>query len=265
MSPKFMQLEGALVSKASKGLVGTESARIESEFLNPGFGMLDLAVIRRAIRDAVRDVAPQLFGTILDIGCGYKPYESLYLAPPSRATGYIGMDLADNVYLGAGVDRTWDGSTIPLGNESVECAVATEFLEHCSNPEVVLGEIYRVLKPGGLLFLTVPFLYPLHEVPHDMYRYTPFSIREKLSAAGFGDLRISALGGMDAAMAIMIGLWVRQQKSRQFQRFMWRLAVPVVRYLYRIDRKPEVFSHMTMITGLAVVGRKPGEPANGVA
>jgi SAM-dependent methyltransferase len=241
------------------------SARIEAEFLNPAFSMLDLAVIRRTILDAVRQVTPEFFGTVLDIGCGYKPYESLFLSPPSRATRYIGMDLADNVYLGAGVDRVWDGSSIPLEDESVECAVATEFLEHCACPEVVLREIYRVLKPGGLLFLTVPFLYPLHEVPHDMYRYTPFSLHAKLDAAGFGDHRISALGGLDAAMAIMIGLWIRQLRSRQVQRIMWRLAVPIVRYLYRIDKRPEAFTHMTMITGLAAVGRKAGGPAIDVA
>ena len=71
------------------------SARIEAEFLNPAFSMLDLAVIRRTILDAVRQVTPEFFGTVLDIGCGYKPYESLFLSPPSRATRYIGMDLAD--------------------------------------------------------------------------------------------------------------------------------------------------------------------------
>ena len=232
------------------------SERIRTEFLEPRFQMLESAVVRRSILEALKQVAPTLYGTVLDVGCGYKPYESLFLSAPSKATRYIGMDIGDNIYLGGQVDRIWDGRNIPLDNESVECAVATEFLEHCDSPEAVLDEIFRVLKPGGLLFLTVPFLWPLHEVPHDMYRYTPFSLEAKLSAAGFSGIQVSALGGVDAAMAIMIGLWIQNLKSWHLRRILSRLAVPVVRYLYRIDKKPQVFAHMTMITGLAAVGRK---------
>ena len=98
------------------------------------------------------------------------------LSAPSRVEKYIGLDLKDNIYQKPDVE--WDGRTIPLADNSIDCALAMEVLEHCPEPEVVLREALRVLKPGSSLFLTVPFVWPLHDVPHDEYRYTPFALSD---------------------------------------------------------------------------------------
>ncbi len=47
-----------------------------------------------------------------------------------------------------------------------------------------MSEVHRVLKPGGRLFLTTPFLAPLHEMPNDFYRYTPSALRELAAQQG---------------------------------------------------------------------------------
>jgi SAM-dependent methyltransferase len=136
-------------------------------WLNPKCRMnsLDLCVARRHILRAVREQAPRFHGTLLDIGCGFMPYRSIVFSRPSKATRYIGMDLPVNRFLQENVDLVWDGTTIPLPDNSVDCSMATEFFEHCASPQKIMGEVLRVLRPGGFLFLTVPFLFHLHETP----------------------------------------------------------------------------------------------------
>ncbi len=228
------------------------------DFLNPLCSpkTLDLFIARRAILEALRNHLPYFHGTVLDIGCGYMPYKPLVLNPPSRAEKYIGLDLKDNAYQKP--DLQWDGRAIPLEDGSVDCALTTEVLEHCPDPDTVMRQALRVLRPGGLLFFTVPFLWPLHDVPHDEYRYTPFALERHLRNAGFGQIMLSALGCWDASLALMIGLWIRRRPMSQHTRaILSRLALPVVRYLAERDRPSHTFTESSMITGVAGTATKP--------
>ena len=155
-------------------------------------------------------------------------------------------------------DLTWDGHSIPLAGNSVESVVCTEVLEHCPHPQQVLAETFRVLKPAGVLFLTVPFLWPLHDIPFDEYRYTPFALTRHMEAVGYTVMQMKALGGWDASLAQMIGLWVRRRPMpERARRILQRLLWPVHRWLIRRDRPPRSFTQSAMITGLAAVSRKP--------
>lgn len=228
------------------------------DFLNPQClpTTLDVFLVRRAVLDVLCAELMNFNGTVLDIGCGYMPYKSLLLSPPSRAERYIGLDLKNDTYRQA--DLEWDGRTIPLESNSVHCALATEVFEHCQEPEIVMREALRVMKPGGLLFFTVPFLWPLHDVPHDEYRYTPFALRRHLSNSRFQQINLKALGGYDASLAQMIGLWVRRRSmSARKRALLSRLAVPIVRYLIRRDRPPLEFGESLMITGISGTAIKP--------
>lgn len=62
--------------------------------------------------------------------------------------------------------------TLPLRSEVFDLVVSTELLEHCSEPGAVAEEAHRVLRPGGTLVLTTPFVYVVHGWPDDYYRYT---------------------------------------------------------------------------------------------
>jgi SAM-dependent methyltransferase len=231
---------------------------LDDEFLNPRYAQstLDLVVVRRAILKALTTELPNLHGSVLDVGCGYSPYKQLVLAPPSRANRYIGLDLPVNLYQKP--DLEWDGRSIPLGDDCVDCALATEVFEHLPELEIVMRECLRVLKPGGLLFFTVPFLWPLHTVPHDEYRFTPFALERHLQNSGFGDISLKALGGWDASLAQMVGLWVRRRPMRQKGRaVLSRLAMPVVRFLAERDQPPQLFGESVMLTGLSGIARKP--------
>jgi SAM-dependent methyltransferase len=215
---------------------------------------------RRLILAALRASLPRFSGVVLDVGCGHMPYKSLLLSPPSRASSYIGIDLPANLY--GAPDLQWDGRKIPLADATVDSVLLTEVLEHCPQPNEVLSEIARVLKPGGFLFLTVPFIWPIHTVPHDEYRYTPFALRRLLDAAGFADARIEATGGRHAVLALTLGLWVRRRPltSRRHvlvRAVLSRLLWPIVWLLLKLDRRPTEFEESTMLVGLSAAATKP--------
>ncbi len=235
------------------------------EFLDPQLSPnnLDRYVIRSSILKALKLSLPSLRGKLLDVGCGRMPYKSLLLSENSNVSQYISLDLEASTHAKhSRPDLLWDGKVIPLEAETVDCAMATEVFEHCPNPEHTMREICRVLKPGGVLFFTVPFLWNLHEVPYDEYRYTPFSMRRHLTQAGFGEVEIEATGGWDAALAQMLGLWVRRRlqgrsaKVRLVRGTLSRLLLPIIWLLAKRDRAPQKFTEGVMITGLRGLAKK---------
>ncbi len=226
---------------------------------------LDTWLVRRSILRALREALPSFQGLVADIGAGRAPYRRLALSAP-KVTGHVAVDLPDTAY--ARPDLAWDGETLPLKENSVGTVLASEVLEHCPDPVRFLAEACRVLEPGGACFLTVPFLWPLHDVPHDAFRYTPWSLERLLKDAGFGTLEIKALGGYDAAMAQMVGLYLRRRsRSKFYTRLMRPLlslaGLPLTALLAGLDKRPEQFREGLMVTGLSVLAFKPDSKEGG--
>jgi SAM-dependent methyltransferase len=65
-----------------------------------------------------------------------------------------------------------------ISDNTYDCVFAFEVLEHCHSPFLVTKEIERVLKPNGLCIGSTPFLYPLHDLPFDFYRFTEFGLKK---------------------------------------------------------------------------------------
>ena len=122
----------------------------------------------------------------------------------------------------------------------------------------VLAETARVLKPGGLLFFTVPFLWPVHNPPTDQYRFTPFALERHLGKAGFGNIEMQAFGGWDASLAQMIGLWAyRRPMGRIARAIALRVAEPIMRQLMKWDVAPRYpCDDSLMITGISGTARR---------
>jgi len=220
---------------------------------------LDIYIIRKSIQSSLFDVFDLLSGNLLDIGCGKMPYKE-YILNNSSVETYIGLDIEGALEYDKMVkpDFTWDGTNMPFENDSYDCAIGTELLEHCPEPEIVLKEVYRVLKPGGVFFFTIPFLWNLHEVPHDEYRYTPFSLERHLKQAGFTNIEINATGGWHASLAQMMGLWVRRAPiNNKIRNGLSLCFKPVIKYLINKDKKHTItFNEGQMITGLYGIAKK---------
>ena len=227
-------------------------------FLRPELNVytMDVYAARVAITAFLTQALPRIHGAVIDLGCGVQPYRDLLLGPRSRAQKYIGVDLEDG-YHQVPPDVIWNGRRVPLPDGSANTVLLTEVLEHCPNPQEVLTECYRLLAPGGVLLVTVPFFWPLHDNPYDEFRYTPFALRRMTEQAGFGTIEIRATGGWDASLAQMLGLWVRRRPMNEFwRRALQRCLLPVYRRLLRSDQPPENWEQQGMLPGLTMIASR---------
>ncbi len=221
-------------------------------------GNLDRYIARKVILQSLTAVLPLLRGKFLDIGCGKMPYKKFILSD-SAVGEYQGIDIESALEYDKDVvpDYYWDGSEMPLEASSYDSAMATEVMEHVPEPDRFLKEVYRILKDDGTFFLTVPFLWNLHEIPHDEWRYTPFALERLLKGAGFKNIRIEATGGWHLSMAQMLGLWVKRAPMHSYQRTILAFFIkPVMRYLIFKDVRPTNFYEGLMITGLYATANK---------
>lgn len=103
----------------------------------------------------------------LDLACGTGKFIKYF---PNR----IGLDIVKT----PAVDIVADAHDLSMfDNENFDVVLCTEALEHFYNPQKVIDEVFRVLKKNGLFILTTRFIFPLHEIPHDYYRYTKYGLK----------------------------------------------------------------------------------------
>lgn len=222
------------------------------------FDNIDRYNIKRSIYQFLVKKIFLFNGSLLDIGCGEMPYRK-HILDKSEVQSYIGLDLIDGVVYNPDIkpDFLWDGVKMPFDNATFDCAFATEVLEHCPEPQITLKEIYRILKPNSPLVLTVPFIWPTHESPYDYYRYTPFALKYHLEKAGYENLEISCLGGWDASLAQVLGLWLKRRKmSKSNQKRLFFILKPIIEYLLRKDKILDPYSEQSLMTSIGVVAWK---------
>jgi SAM-dependent methyltransferase len=136
---------------------------------------------RRELLHKLRPLLAELSGEVLDVGCGRKPYRAFV-----SAERYVGLDIDSPVTRALGTaDVLYDGRRFPFPDASFDGVLCSQVFEHVFTPEEFLSEIRRVLRPGGRLVLTVPFVWDEHEQPHDFARYSSFGLRALLERNGF--------------------------------------------------------------------------------
>jgi SAM-dependent methyltransferase len=145
-------------------------------FINP------LYFLRHGLYKGVVLNKKYLKGRLLDFGCGNKPYKELF-----DVQDYVGLDIevSGHGHQKEQIDVYYDGKTIPFEDNHFDSVFSSEVFEHIFNLEQVLSEVHRVMKPGGHLLVTVPFVFDEHEIPYDFARYTSFGIDYLLTKAGF--------------------------------------------------------------------------------
>jgi SAM-dependent methyltransferase len=158
--------------------------------------------IRHIIYKAVSNFALETKGSLLDFGCGSKPYKVLF----KQTNEYIGVDFENpgHDHQNEQIDIFYDGKEIPLPSNSFDNIMATEVFEHVFNLPELLVELNRVLKTDGKLFFTCPFVWIEHEMPYDYARYTQFALKNELSKAGFEIVYFEKGGDFRTALAQLV-------------------------------------------------------------
>jgi SAM-dependent methyltransferase len=134
-------------------------------------------------------------GRMLDVGCGTKPYREVFA---DAVEEHIGIDYPSSISANKEQKNVEVYSILPFlpfKNECFDTVLATEVLEHVSEPSAAFNEINRVLKINGTLILTTPQSWGLHETPHDYYRYTRHGLKHLAEKNNFEVVYIKPLGG----------------------------------------------------------------------
>jgi len=185
--------------------IDTIESAVDREFLNPSKRRphyLERISIVKALKKAQHQVKS---GMILDVGCGMKPYKSLLNASGSA---YYGTDYPLTMKGSYGkstkADFFSESTLLPFNNNTFDTLLSTQMLEHVSDPKKVIQEMGRVLKPEGIMILSAPMTWPLHEEPYDFFRYTLHGLRHLLQKANFEILDEIPRGNNFTTMAQML-------------------------------------------------------------
>lgn len=234
----------AYVTRSSApGIVRNREAALElsSRILFPKFGDPDY-LVQRARREIIADWCRELPSTkgtltVLDVGGRLQPYRPLL---EGRAALYVAID---PVFEGL-LDVAGIGEQLPFRDASFDLVICTQVLNYATSPSEVVAEIWRVLKPGAMLYLSVPAIFPLM---HD-HRWNFMPAGLKLLLRDFSEIEIRAEGGSIAGMCRTANLFLETfVRSGLAHRILRKAVYPVTNAIgFLMDRFSRGRSNFTV-------------------
>ena len=215
-------------------------------FVNPFY------FARRCLADAVKRHSKLLNGKLLDVGCGTKPYTSLF-----DVDEYVGLDIDSESARKVGIaDFFYDGDVFPFPDNEFDSILCNQVLEHVFNPDDFLAEINRVMKPGAKMMLTVPFVWDEHEQPFDYARYSSFGLRALLERNGLKVLEHEKLGADVSTLFQLTNAYLYKISARwnKYTRLIFTLSIMALVNivgliaLYILPKNPDLFlDHFVLV------------------
>jgi SAM-dependent methyltransferase len=173
---------------------------------------------------------------VLDVSagqCRYRPFfdHSQYLS--------IDNGVGDERWNYSHLDLLGDAMDLPIQSNSVDVVLNLTSLEHYPKPQDALHDVYRVLRPGGTLYLYVPFVAPEHQSPHDYFRYTRFGLAHLCKEAGLEVEFLMPTNGWAETMKHALGALVEYVSPLSAQQQMTKAVDALVPFLDAIEASPE--------------------------
>lgn len=157
-------------------------------------GYLGMAPLLRALVTFAQTIRKEEAKKVLDLGCGVKPYEVLF----PFVKKYVGFDIEPHSRVDF-VGYNWD---LPFQDNEFDALISTQVLEHTAKIQETVQEIRRVVKNGGLIYISVPLTFPEHGIPYDFYRFTRYGLMEV-----FKDFEIIKIEPHNGYIATLFRLW----------------------------------------------------------
>ena len=136
-------------------------------------------------------------GDIIDIGSGPIKDGNTKGLSSAIMLRRKAMDYIHN----PGVNIVGSVENIPIKDCTVAGVLFQGVIEHISNPQKAISEIYRILKPGGYVYVEAPFMQHFHYDPEDNYRFTDDGLGKIFSSNGFEIIKKGSLYGPSAVLA----------------------------------------------------------------
>ncbi|MHB0978196.1 MAG: methyltransferase domain-containing protein [Minisyncoccota bacterium] len=136
-------------------------------------------------------------GKTLDFGAGTAKYRGLIKPKTSE---YITFDMM----AGSNIDVVGDVLKPPFKDGEFDTVISTQVLEHVEKPWVMINQIGRILKPGGICIITAPFIVPYHADPHDFFRYTEMGLTSMFKNENFEIVESGTYGRTFGVLSEMI-------------------------------------------------------------
>lgn len=204
-----------------------------------------------------------LRGTLLDLGCGEKPYAKAF---DGTVNSYFGLD-----YEGAASIRHADvigrADRLPIRSGGVNAVLCTQVLEHVEEPDRVVHEIYRILSPGGRALISLPFMWNIHMEPRDFFRFSRYGLEHLFQK---NKLHIVELIELESFWITWLQLLVNyiqiptSMHRNALVRFLGRLCVGfphALMFLISKVRRPSTLDKRFTANYLAIVEKKENTPA----
>lgn len=182
---------------------------------------------------------------VLDYGSGDKPYETFL---KTYFKEYISADFNPSNELHSKKPDFFINNiqATDISGDYCDCVIITEVLEHIYKPVEALKEIHRILKPGGIVIGSVPFIQNEHEIPYDYHRYTSFSIERMLSDSSFKEIKIDYIGDLFGVSIIIFtkytNLIIRVLEKLHLRIFSFPMKIffKIPEYLYYLLYKRDI-------------------------
>ena len=198
-------------------------------------------------------------GVVYDFGCGARPYEKEILAV---AESYIGVDWANTLH-GMHADIVANlNQLLPIANDVADTVISLQVMEHLCEPQVMLSEAFRILRPGGAVYITVPFQWWVHEAPYDFFRFTRYGMEYMLNKAGFIDVLVEESTGFWSMWSLKLNYQLARINSPKVPKIIRWILLPLVLPIWVANQiiaplLDKVWPETRETAGYSITARKP--------
>ncbi len=162
-----------------------------------------------------------LRGSVLDLGAGKNHLRNIYSV---NSSFWVSLDYD---FRSSSIDVRGDGQKLPFKDRIFDTIICIDVLEHIPDTHNFLSEIFRVLKNNGIVILSTPFFFWLHEAPYDFYRFSKFGLEYIIKKNGLTVLEVSPIAGLISLFGFLISIFITRISYYYF---------PLLKILLKVNR-----------------------------